>query len=305
MASGPGAIASTRRAQARLGIALVSPLMIVVVVFIIFPLGSAIYYSLVDFDGVNPSPPFVGIDNYQEMFTDPAVWHALRNNVFWIVVGSLAPLAFGLILALLLWNVRRGSRLYRTVFFMPAVLPTIAIAIIWSWIYDPIQGWLNAGLDKVGLDAFELGWLGNPRTALLAVLVAAIWATTGFVMVILLSALNSVDLDLVDAARLDRANALQRLWHVILPQIMPVFLMVSTVLLVGGFGVFDLVFVMTGGGPDNASEVLGTYSFSNAFQLNRISYGTTLALLITALSIPCAVLLSRMQRRWSVHGGDA
>jgi ABC-type sugar transport system permease subunit len=279
--------------------------MLLVITFLIFPLGSAIYYSFVDFDGVDPSPPFVGLHNYTEMFTDPAMWHALRNNVVWIVVGTLAPLVAGLFLALLLWNVRRGSTLYRTAFFLPVVLPSIAIGIVWGWIYDPIAGWLNVGLRKVGLGALETGWVGNPRTALISVLVAAVWATTGFVMVIFLSALRTVDTDLVDAARLDRANSLQRLWFVILPQIMPVFLMVSTLILVGGFSVFDLVFIMTGGGPDNASEVLGTYAFSNAFQLNRISYGTTLALLITALSIPCAVTLNRLQRRLSLQRTEA
>jgi raffinose/stachyose/melibiose transport system permease protein len=122
------------------------------------------------------------------------------------------------------------------------------------------------------------------------------------VMLIFLSALQNVDMELVDASRLDRANALQRVWFVILPQIMPVFLMVTTVTLVGGFSVFDIVFIMTGGGPSNASDVLGTYAFTNAFQLNQISYGTVIALLITALSIPCAVVLNRLQRRLSLEG---
>jgi raffinose/stachyose/melibiose transport system permease protein len=132
--------------------------------------------------------------------------------------------------------------------------------------------------------------------------VTAVWGMCGFVMVIFLSALQNVNIDLVDAARIDGANSVQRVWHVVLPQIMPVFLMVTTVTLVGGFSVFDIVFIMTGGGPANASDVLGTYAFSNAFQLNRISYGTVIALLITALSIPCAVILNRLQRRLSLVG---
>jgi ABC-type sugar transport system permease subunit len=121
--------------------------------------------------------------------------------------------------------------------------------------------------------------------------------------VILLSALRNVDLDLIDAARLDGANSLQRLVHIILPQIMPVFMMVLTITLIGGFGVFDIVFVMTGGGPAGASEVLGTYAYSNAFELNRISYGTTLALLMTVLAVPFAIALDRIQRRLSEGAG--
>lgn len=295
----------TRRAQARLGVLLITPLMVLVIVFFLFPLGSAIYYSFVDFDGVNPTPPFVGIDNYVRMFTDPEMWHALSNNLIWIVVGTISPLVIGLLLAMLLWNVRRASAWYRLAFFFPYVLPGVAIGIVWSWIYDPLNGWLNVALRGVGLSGLETGWLGNPDTALLAVLATAIWATTGFVMIIFLSTLRNVDIEQVEAARLDRANALQRLWHIILPQIMPVFIMVTTITLVGGFSVFDIVFIMTGGGPANATNVLGTYAYTNAFQLNSISYGTTLAMLITVLSIPCAVFLNRLQRKLSLQGTTA
>jgi ABC-type sugar transport system permease subunit len=295
----------TRRAQTRLGILLVAPLLLLVVVFFLFPLGSAVYYSFVDFDGVNPAPPFVGVDNYVRMFTDPEMWHALSNNVIWIVIGTISPLVIGLLLALLLWNVRRGSAAYRLAFFFPYVLPGIAIGIVWGWIYDPLNGWLNVFLRAIGLSGLATGWLGDANTALFAVLATAIWATSGFVMIVFLSALRNVDVELVEAARLDRANAAQRLWHIVLPQIMPVFLMVTTITLVGGFSVFDIVFIMTGGGPANATNVLGTYAYTNAFQLNAISYGTTLAILITVLSIPCAVFLNRLQRKLSIQGTTA
>jgi ABC-type sugar transport system permease subunit len=293
----------TRRAQARLGIFMVAPLMILVIVFFLFPLGSSVYYSVVDFDGVTANPPFVGLANYVRMFTDPEVLHALTNNLIWIVIGTIAPLVIGLLLALMLWTVRRGSALYRLAFFFPFVLPGVVIGIVWGWIYDPLSGWLNVALRAVGLGSLVTGWLGNPNTALYAVLATAIWAGFGFAMIIFLSALRNVDTELVDAARLDRTNAAQRLWHVILPQIMPVFLMVTTITLVGGFSVFDIIFIMTNGSI--ATNVLGTYSYSNAFQLNNISYGTTLALLITALSIPCAVLLNRLQRKLSLQGTSA
>ena len=289
----------TRREQARLGLILVAPLMLLVIVFFVVPLVSSVYYSVIDYDGITASPAFVGLDNFVALFADPEVWHALGNNVVWILIGTSAPLILGLGFALLLWTVKRGSRFYRLALFFPYVMPGVAIGITWGWIYDPIDGWLNVGLRSIGLGALTTGWLGTPQTALLAVLVTAIWGACGFAMLIFLSALQNVDQELIDAARLDRANGLQRVWNVVLPQIMPVFLMVTTVTLVGGFSVFDIVFIMTGGGPANASNVLGTYAFTNAFQLNQISYGTAIALLITALSIPCAVLLNRLQRRLS------
>jgi raffinose/stachyose/melibiose transport system permease protein len=291
----------TRRAQARLGVVLVAPLVVLVGLFFLIPLGSAIYFSLVDFHGFEADPPFVGFDNFIELAQDPAVWPALLNNIIWIVVGTAVPLVFGLLVAVLLWNVRRGSTFYRLAFFLPYVLPAAAIGVVWSWIYDPIRGWLNLGLELVGLGSLGTGWLGNPDTALGAILVTAIWTSTGFVVVIFLAALRNVDVELIDAATIDGASAAQRLWNVILPQIMPVFLMVTTITLIGGFAVFDIVFVMTGGGPAGATEVLGTYAYSSAFQLNRMSYGTALALVITVLAIPFAIGLNRLQRRLSLY----
>lgn len=281
------------------------PLMAMVVTFFLFPLGSAVYYSLVDFNGIDPQPPFLGLANFTELFRDPAVWSALKNNVIWILIGTAAPLVIGLALALLMWAVRRGSIFYRVAFFFPYVLPQVAIGVVWGWIYDPVRGWLNQALEVVGLGSLATGWLGNPDTALYAVLGTAVWATSGFVFVIFLSALRNVDTELVEAARLDGANGLQRLWFIVLPQIMPVFLMVTTITLIGGFSVFDIIFIMTGGGPAGATEVLGTYAYSSAFQLNRISYGTALALVITVMAIPFAVGLNRLQRRLSLQGTGA
>lgn len=297
--------AITRKAQGRLGMVLVAPLVALVAVFLLVPMANAIYYVFVDFNGINPNPPWVGFSNFTELARDPAVWSAFQNNVIWIVIGTVAPLVIGLGLALLVWGVQRNTVFYRIAFFMPYVLPQVAIGVVWGWIYAPSRGWLNKALELVGLDFLTRGWLGDPDAALYAVLATAVWATAGFVFVIFLSALRNVDVDLVNAARLDGANYLQRLKYVILPQIMPVFLMVTTITLIGGFAVFDIVFVMTGGGPAGATEVLGTYAYSSAFQLNRISYGTTLAMAITVVAIPFAVWLNRLQRRLSMQGTGA
>ncbi|GAA5016342.1 carbohydrate ABC transporter permease [Actinopolymorpha pittospori] len=292
-------VRATRNAKAWLGILLVAPTLVLTVVFFLFPLASSIYFSLTSWNGTTVQAPFVGLSNFTAMATDPEVLHALGNNAIWVVIGTAAPLIVGLVLAVILWTGVSAVLLYRLVFFLPFVLPGVAIGIVWGWIYDPVNGWLNRLLGYVGLEEFARGWLGEPGSALYAVLAAAIWATFGFVVVIFLAALQNVDLDQVDAARLDGAGSLQRLWYVIMPQIMPVFLMVTTITLVGGISVFDIVFIMTGGGPGNATSVLGTYAYENAFQLNKIGYGTALALLITVLSVPIVVLLNHVQRRLS------
>lgn len=281
---------------------LVAPAVVLMAVFLVFPVLNAVYYVFVDFDGLDTTPPWVGLANFTELAQDRQMWAAAWNNVIWIVLGTAGPLLLGTGLALLLWGVRRGSTFYRVVFFLPYVLPQVAVGVVWGWIYAPTRGWLNRGLEAVGLGGVTRGWLGDPDTALFAVLGTAIWTATGFVFVIVLSALRNVATELVDAAMLDGANYLQRLRYVVMPQIMPVFLMVTALTLIGGFAVFDIVFVMTGGGPANATEVLGTYAYSNAFQLSRISYGTTLALVVTALAVPVAVWLNRLQRRASGEG---
>jgi ABC-type sugar transport system permease subunit len=295
----------TRRAQARLGILLVLPVAAMVLVFFLVPLANAVYYSLTDFDGIDPTPSFVGLDNITRMFSDPTVGRALLHNLAWIVVGTVSPMVIGLLVAMLLWTTTGRTGLYRLLLFLPFVLPGVAVGIVWGWIYDPIHGTLNGLLGAVGLDALQHGWLGEPDTALLAVVATAVWAGTGFAIVIFLAALRNVDVELVDASRIDGANAVQRLRYVVLPQIMPVFLMVLTLTLVGGFSVFDIIFIMTGGGPAGATEVLGTYAYANAFQLSDIGYGTTIALLMTVLAVPCAVALNRLQRRWSLLGTGA
>jgi raffinose/stachyose/melibiose transport system permease protein len=300
-----GVSEATRRQQSRLGVLLVLPTVLLMLVFLIFPVLNAVYYVFVDFDGLDPSPPWVGLANFTELAQDPKMWAAAWHNTIWIVLGTIIPLVLGLTLALLLWGVRRGSTFYRIVFFLPFVLPQVAVGVVWGWIYEPTRGWLNRGLEAVGLDGLTRGWLGDPATALYAVLATAVWTATGFVFVIVLSALRNVDTEQVDAAMIDGANYLQRLRYVVLPQIMPVFLMVTALTLIGGFSVFDIIFVMTGGGPAGATEVLGTYSYSNAFELSRISYGTTLALVVTALAVPVAMWLNRLQRRASLEEGGA
>ncbi|MBG6054916.1 ABC-type sugar transport system permease subunit [Salinibacterium sp. CAN_S4] len=291
----------TRIAKARLGYLFIAPGAVLVVTFFIFPLGNALYLSFLDFDGISANPPFVGLDNYVRLLADQLAIDAIGRNFLWVIVGTITPLVLGLIMALALWTLGRGSVLYRILFFLPHLLPVVAVGVVWGWIYNPIRGWLNEALRLVGLESLQRGWLGEPDTALWAVLATAIWATYGFVLIILLSALGNVDEELLEAARLDGTNAVQRVWHIVLPQIVPVFILVTTLTLVGGFAVFDIVFVMTGGGPANASNLLGTYAYANAFQLGNLSYGTTLALVILVLSVPFVIALNLIQRRLSLR----
>jgi raffinose/stachyose/melibiose transport system permease protein len=216
-----------------------------------------------------------------------------------VVVGTIAPIVIGFVLAVMLWSAKRGALPLRTVYFLPHLLPSVVLATLFGWIYNPIFGPLNDELHKLGLDSWAHGWLGEPGTALGAILAAAIWATFGLVVLVIFAGLQHLSPDLIDAARLDGAGFFAQARHVILPGIAPVITLVSTITLIGGFAVFDIVFVMTQGGPGNSSEVLGTYTYEQAFVQNDIGYGAALSMVITFVSLVATVLFVRLRERSS------
>lgn len=285
------------RQQLYYAIAFISPALGLYFAFMLYPFLTTIYLSLTDWNGATTNSNFVGLANYARMFSDGAVLQAFWNNVVWVVIGTVSPVLIGLFLSLILWSGARGSLFFRTVYFLPFVLPLVVVAVVWQWIYHPLFGPLNKFLDSVGLQGVSQGWLGEPGTALYAVLISAIPGAVGFIVVVLFAALQSVDMSQVEASMIDGANWFQRAWHIVIPQVAPVITMVTSITLIGGFAVFDNVFVMTGGGPGHASEVLATYTYSSAFQQNQAGYGSALAMLITALSLIAAVIFVRVRER--------
>ena len=216
--------------------------------------------------------------------------------MIWVVIGTAAPVFVGLILSVMLWSDTRGSVVYRTIYFLPVVLSPVVIGIIWMWIYNPLFGLLNVSLRSVGLGRWAIGWLGETETALYAVLVTAIWSYLGFCIVVLFAGLQKVDPELVAAARVDGANTTQRFRHVIVPQIRPVLTMVIVYTVIGGFNVFDVVWVMTQGGPNNATEVIATYTYEVAFRANEYGYGATLSMIMSLVALLAAWAAMWMRR---------
>ena len=282
-------------ARQRAGFWFVLPAFLVYLLFFGVPFVATIWLSFTEWNGIG-QPTFTGIENYLRLSGDTAMWAALGNNVIWVVIGTVVPVFIGLIIAVMLWSDARGSMTYRTIYFLPVVLSPVVIGIIWGWIYNPLFGLLNTGLRAVGLGNLAIGWLGESETALYAVLVTAIWSYLGFCIVVQFAGLQKVDPELVGAARIDGANARQRFRHVIIPQIRPVLTMVIVYTVIGGFNVFDVVWVMTSGGPNNASEVIATYTYEIAFRGNEYGYGATLSMVISVLSLFVAWITMRMRR---------
>jgi ABC-type sugar transport system permease subunit len=281
----------------RAGILFVLPALILYLIFMVYPFFQSIYFSFTSWNGVTAVKEWVGLANYYELIKDDLFWLSLQHTVFWVIVGTIAPIAIGMLLAILLWRRPKGFTLFRTFYFMPQVLSAVVIGIVWNWIYNPIFGILNESLDAFGLEDLSRGWLGDPDVALYAVLIAAIWATIGLCFVIFLAGLQNVSKDLLEAATVDGANAWQRFWNVTVPQLASVINVVVALLLIGGFSVFDIIFVMTGGGPANATEVLATYTYKEAFTQNNVGYASTLSVVITVISLIASVTFIRLRER--------
>ncbi len=282
--------------------AFVLPALLLYATFVLYPFLFTIYYSLTDWDGAQPQKTFIGLGNYQRMLQDPLMWLSLGHNLIWIAVGTVTPVAVGLGLATLVWSGVRGRLFFRTVYFMPVVLSTVVVGMIWAWIYHPMFGPINLVLRAVGLNSVARGWLGDLTWALYALLLAGLWAYFGFCFVILLAALQNVDMEQHDAAKIDGANAWQRFLNVTIPQLSAVLTMLLAYTLIGGFNVFDIVYIMTKGGPANATEVLATYTYNMAFKQSQVGYGAALTMVITVLSLIASYLFITLRER---NGADS
>jgi raffinose/stachyose/melibiose transport system permease protein len=286
-----------RRRQALAAWCFVLPGFAVYAAFMLYPFGQSIYYSLTSWNGASDAKEFVGLDNYSRLLGDDKMWAALSHNGIWLVIGTIAPIAIGGLIALVLWQGVRFNLGFRTIFFIPFVLPQVVIGVVWSWIYDPLSGPLNSALGKVGLESVARGWLGDPSTALYAVLGAGIWATIGFMVMLIYAGLQSVDMELVDQAKVDGASWWKRTRHVVIPELAPVLTLVTSIALIGAFKVFDIVVVMTDGGPGDSSELLATYAYRVGFRENEVGYGAALSMVITTISIVLAMSFVWMRDR--------
>ena len=275
----------TRRPTLSSPWAFILPGLVVYAVFLVYPALRSVWISFTDWDGFSPTQNFIGLDNYAELLRDPVVAQAFRNNIIWTVVIIVVPVVLGLTLAVLLDRSTRAAPVLRTLFYMPAVLPLVSVAAIWTWLYNPSEGSVNAILEAIGLGSLQQGWLGQDSTAFGAILVAGIWVRTGFPMLLYLAALQGIPKELYEAAISDGASPWQQFRHVTLPGLRTTNFVVIALSLIESFKVFDLVFVMTNGGPGNSTQVLGTWMFANVFQYFNAGYGTAIAVVITVVAL--------------------
>jgi raffinose/stachyose/melibiose transport system permease protein len=278
-----------------------APALVLYAIFFLWPLTRLIQLSTVTWKGLGQKT-FVGLGNYQKLLTsDPNVWLALKHNLVWMAFAVILPVAIGLFLAVFLSRSSiHGRLLFRTIYFLPYVLSSAAVAVIWRGMYNPNYGAVNGILETVGLEALTRGWLGDRTVALAALFIAWTWAAYGLGMVIFLAALQGIEETYYDAAKVDGANALQQFWYVTLPFIRRPLATVILLRIIAAFQVFDLVYIMTEGGPANATLVLSIHMFDAAFRYSRVGYGATIAVFLGLLILVLTIAFQRVRNRLEV-----
>ncbi|HLK99725.1 MAG TPA: sugar ABC transporter permease [Myxococcaceae bacterium] len=284
-----------QRRQAKLApLLFVAPAFLAFALFVLAPIVQSVWISLHEWDGMGPMT-FVGLDNYRELADDRAFRIALGNNTRWLLLFLLAPVA-GLALALLLNQRMRGMRLVKALFFFPFVLSQVVVGLVFSWFYDPNFGLLNQLLGAVG--AAPLSPLGDERLVTYFIILAGLWPQVAYCMILYLAGLSNVSSDVIEAARLDGAQGPRMLWSIILPQLRPASFMAVVVTIIGALRSFDLVSIMTQGGPYDSSTVLAYLMYEQSIFSYRMGYGAAVAtVLFVIMDVFIAFFLYSLLRK--------
>ncbi len=248
------------------------------VVYVISPIIQSFNISLYDWDGMGQAT-YVGLANYEELLDDRAFEISIWNNLKWLALYLLA-IPLGLMIALFLNQNVVGIRIYKSLFFFPFVLSQVVVGLVFSWFYLPREGLLNAVLTFFGFDTINV--LGDPSMATYGIIAAGLWPQTAYCMILYLTGLNAVDPEQIEAGRLDGAKGTRMLWHIILPQLRPATFIAFVVTIIGALRSFDLISIMTNGGPFGQTRVLSFYMFEKALSEYgfRMGYGSAIAVVL-------------------------
>jgi multiple sugar transport system permease protein len=282
------------------GLLFISPWLIHFLWLNLYPFFASAYFSLTRYTVIAP-PRWVGLDNYVSLLRDdPRFWTSLYNTVYFTVFSVSLGTIFAIAMAMLL-NMRvRGLSVYRTIYYLPSITPLVATAIIWIWLLNPQAGILNHILRTLGLPAPS--WLGDPRWAKPSMILMSIWGVGGAI-VIYLAGLQDIPRELLEAASLDGANSWQQTWSVRLPLLSPVIFFNVIVGLIGSFQYFTQAYVMTLGGPADATLFYSLYLYLSAFQFFKMGYASAMAWLLFWVIMACTLLIFRTSARWVYYGG--
>lgn len=283
------------RREAMEGYLALSPWAIGFILFTIIPIGASIYLSFNEWTIIEP-PVWIGLDNYERMFfRDPLFWQALKVTVSFVVISLPLKLILGLLLALLLNLKIPGMNFFRTVFYIPAVISGVAVALMWIWLLQPDTGVVNTLLSYIGVEGPK--WFWDPDWALPSVAIMSVWKVGGSA-IIYLAGLQNIPAHLYEAAKIDGANAWKRFWKITLPLLTPTLFFQLIIELIDSFKVFTEAFVITKGGPLKATYFYLFYFYEEAFRNFNMGYASALVLFLTAIILATTIFVNYTSKRW-------
>lgn len=295
---GWGKVPPRRRREYLSFLAFTAPNFILFAVFIFWPLIYSFYLGFTKWNMISPTKEFVGLQNYIKMFNDPVWWQASKNTLYLAGGTVFVKLVLALGLALLLNQKLAGRSVYRAVIFSPTFTTSVAVAMVWTWIFDPFYGLLRVPLNLVGLASPK--WLSDVLWTMPAIIIVAIWNGLGYDMVIFLAGLQGIPRDLYEAAKVDGASGWQLFRNITLPLLSPTTFFLVTTSIIGAFKTFDIVSVMTSGGPMNSSNVYIYYLYQNAFQWFKVGYASAQAVLFFIVILAVTLFQVKLSKSW-VH----
>jgi multiple sugar transport system permease protein len=293
-----GGLSPLRRQETIAGYLFLLPNIVGFLVFSSVPVVATFTISLLDWDLIR-TPRFVGIDNYVKLLTDDAVFRKVLFNTAYYVIGTVpAGIILSLLLALAMNANVKGISFFRVIFFIPVISASVAVAVMWRWLYNTDFGLINLILTSVGLKGIP--WLSSTAWAMPAVILMAIWKSLGYNMVIFLAGLQSIPAHLHEAAAIDGANGVQRFRYITLPLLAPTTFFVLVISVISSFQVFDLAFVLTRGGPGDATNTMVMYIYNQAFQFFHMGYAAAIAWVLFGIIFAITLMQHQLQKRW-VH----
>lgn len=268
----------------------VLPALLLILVLIYIPIVLTGYYGLMDWDGIG-AKTFIGLDNYIQLMKDKMFWSSTYHSVLLAVFSAVSLIAY-LVISLILASKIKGAGILRKIYLIPMLLSSVAIAQLWLKIFDPTNGMLNKVLTMFGVENTPL-WLADPNLVLYSIFIPIVWQYAGFYIIIYYAALKGVADEIIEAAKIDGATPLQIAYKIKIPLIAPVIKVTIVLAIVGSLKYFDLIYVMTGGGPNGASEVMASYMYKEAFKTYDFGYGSAIGF---ALLIICLVMTWVIQK---------
>ena len=277
------------------------PAIFFLVVFLLYPLISSFQLSLLDWNGLGSGERYVGLDNWARLAQDKLFWSALLNNFALAFFSVLFQIPIALVLAVVLDEASKGSRILKILYFLPLLMSSVALGVVFKNIYDPNFGPINAFLSAIHLDSWAHDWLGDPSLSLASVIVVICWQNIPFYMVLFLAGLSSFPTELGEAARLDGASEKTIFWRIKLPFLQGTIRTAITLAIVGSMRYFDLIFIMTDGGPEGSSELMATYMFRTVFSSFQLGYGSAVASAMFLIVTVVAATIMRLTRRYETE----